>query len=58
MNPYLERFWRSVHAPMIIYGRDMLNECLPEGLLAVAEERMYVEILKKPTIALSIPTSE
>lgn len=44
MNPYLERFWRSVHAPMIIYGRDMLNECLPEGLLAVAEERMYVEI--------------
>ncbi|MCS7209647.1 MAG: DUF4058 family protein [Fimbriimonadales bacterium] len=44
MNPYLERFWRSVHASMIVYGRDMLNEVLPEGLLAVVEERMYVEL--------------
>lgn len=44
MNPYLEPFWRSVHASMIIYGRDMLNEALPAGLLAVAEERLYVEL--------------
>lgn len=44
MNPYLEQFWRSVHASMIIYGRDMLNELLPAGLLAVVEERLYVEL--------------
>lgn len=44
MNPYMEQFWRSVHASMIIYGRDMLNEALPAGLLAVADERLYVEL--------------
>lgn len=52
MNPYLEQFWRSVHASMIIYGRDMLNELLPAGLLAVVEERLYVELpeVYEPTI--------
>lgn len=44
MNPYLEQFWRSVHARLVVAGCDALNEVLPQGLLAVIEERLYVEM--------------
>ena len=44
MNPYLEQYWRSVHARLIVAACDALNESLPEGLLAVVEERVYVEL--------------
>ncbi len=44
MNPYLERFWRSVHARFIVLACDALNAQLPEGLLAIVEERVYIEL--------------
>jgi hypothetical protein len=44
MNPYLERFWRSVHTRLIVQACDALNEQLPEGLLAIVEERLYIEL--------------
>lgn len=43
MDPYLEQFWRDVHASLIIYARDMLQERLPGDLRARVEERVFVE---------------
>lgn len=43
MNPYLERYWRDVHATLIVYARDALQAQLPTGLVARIEERVYVE---------------
>ena len=34
MDPYLERFWRDVHARLIIYAADQLQENLPSDLRA------------------------
>jgi hypothetical protein len=43
MNPYLERYWRDVHASLIVYAREALQAQLPQGLVARIEERVYVE---------------
>jgi len=43
MDPYLEQFWRDVHASLIIYARDHLQGKLPGDLRARVEERVVVE---------------
>lgn len=43
MDPYLEQFWRDVHASLIIYARDQLQTRLPAGLRVRVEERVVVE---------------
>src|SRR5258708_28909620 len=43
MDPYLEAHWRDVHASLIIYARDALQEVLPSSLLARVEERVVLE---------------
>lgn len=43
MDPYLERHWRDVHASLIIYSRDRLQEQLPAGLRCRVEERVVLE---------------
>jgi hypothetical protein len=43
MDPYLEQFWRDVHASLIIYARDQLQGYLPGDLRARVEERVVVE---------------
>jgi hypothetical protein len=43
MDPYLEQFWRDVHASLIIYARDQLQGRLPGDLRARVEERVVVE---------------
>jgi hypothetical protein len=45
MDPYLEEFWRDVHARLIIYGADQLQGRLPGDLRARVEERVVVEPL-------------
>ena len=43
MDPWLELFWRDVHASMIIYIRDQLQGQLPPPLVARAEEDVFVD---------------
>ncbi|MCY2992152.1 MAG: DUF4058 family protein [Planctomycetota bacterium] len=43
MDPYLEQFWRDVHARLIIYAADQLQGRLPGDLRARVEERVVVE---------------
>jgi hypothetical protein len=43
MDPYLEPHWRDVHASLIIYARDALQERLPAGLRCRVEERVVLE---------------
>lgn len=43
MDPYLEQFWPDVHASLIIYTRDQLEEQLPGNLIARVEERVVFE---------------
>ena len=43
MDPYLEQFWRDVHARLIIYAADQLQGNLPSDLRARVEERVVVE---------------
>lgn len=43
MDPYLEPFWRDVHASLIIYARDQLQDRLPGDLRARVEERVVIE---------------
>ena len=44
MDPWLERHWGDVHASLAIYARDQLNERLAPGLVARAQERVYIEL--------------
>ncbi|MCS6949240.1 MAG: DUF4058 family protein [bacterium] len=44
MNPYLERYWRDVHASFIVYAREALQTQLPPGMVARIEERVYVDV--------------
>jgi len=44
MDPYLEMRWRDVHASLMIYARDQLNEQLPSDLQALVEESLDVAI--------------
>jgi hypothetical protein len=43
MDPYLEQFWRDVHARLIIYSCDQLQTQLPDDLYARVEERIVLE---------------
>ena len=42
MNPWLEGFWRDVHASLLVYARDQLNSELPRGLQARVDEKLAV----------------
>src|ERR1051326_8471042 len=44
MDPWLELYWRDVHASLIIYIRNQLQRQLPEPLVARAEENVSVDI--------------
>src|SRR5262245_33641463 len=44
MDPYLERHWRDVHARLIIYACDRIQEQLPSGLRCRVEERVVLEL--------------
>lgn len=44
MDPYLEAHWRDVHASLIIYARDQLEDQLPGNLIARVEERVVFEV--------------
>jgi hypothetical protein len=44
MDPYLEQFWLDVHASLMIYIRDQLEEQLPANLIARVEERVVFEL--------------
>ena len=43
MDPYLEAHWGDVHSRLVIYGCDLLQDVLPEGLRARVEERVFLE---------------
>ncbi len=43
MDPYLEPFWRDVHARFIVYASAQLQKQLPSDLRARIEERVVVE---------------
>jgi hypothetical protein len=43
MDPYLEPFWRDIHARLVIYACDQLQTHLPGDLRARVEERVLVE---------------
>ena len=43
MDPWLEKSWRDVHASLIAYTRDALNQVLPGKLVARMEERVFIE---------------
>jgi Protein of unknown function (DUF4058) len=43
MNPYLEQRWGDVHAALVTYARDLLQEVLPDDLRARMQERVFIE---------------
>ncbi|MCX6904099.1 MAG: DUF4058 family protein [Verrucomicrobia bacterium] len=43
MNPWLEEYWRDVHAKLLVYASDQLNGELPPGLHARVDERLAVD---------------
>ena len=42
MDPYLESMWPEVHASLIVYARNQLNQQLPSDLQANIEENLAV----------------
>ena len=48
MDPYLEAHWRDVHASLVIYARDALQDVLPGSLRARVEESVLLETPKGP----------
>lgn len=42
MNPWLQMFWRDVHARILVTASDSLNEQLPEGMHARIDERLAI----------------
>ena len=50
MDPFLEHpsQWPNLHQSLITYLRDTLNEKLPPGYIAAAEERLYVDRTARP----------
>src|SRR5438093_3323792 len=46
MDPYLEAYWRDVHARLVIYARDALQRVLPGSLRARVEESVLLETPK------------
>jgi hypothetical protein len=43
MNPWLQEFWRDVHAKLLVYAADQLNDELPPGLQARVDERLAID---------------
>lgn len=43
VDPWLQSFWGNVHTTMSTYVRDLLNEELSPGLVAVTQQRVFVE---------------
>src|SRR5437879_3213503 len=44
MNPWLEEFWRDVHAHLLVYAADQLNGELPADLTASIDERLVIDL--------------
>ena len=51
MDPYLEQYWRDVHARLIIYSCDQLQSQLPADLYARVEERIVLECAEPVPLA-------
>ena len=43
MDPYLEQYWQDLHARLILYACDQLEDQLPGNLIARVEERVVLE---------------
>jgi len=43
MNPWLEEYWRDVHARILVNASEQLNERLPEDLRARVDERLAID---------------
>src|SRR5262249_15882722 len=43
MDPYLEQHWLDLHARLVLYACDHLEEHLPDNLIARVEERVVFE---------------
>jgi hypothetical protein len=43
MNPWLEEYWRDVHARVLVYASEQLNNRLPEDLRARVDERLAID---------------
>jgi hypothetical protein len=50
MDPYLEQFWPDLHARLILYACDQLEEQLPGNLIARVEERVVLETEEEPHV--------
>lgn len=48
MDPYLEAKWPEVHASLIVYSRNQINQQLPEDLQANIEENLAVRVEDEP----------
>src|SRR5208283_3932429 len=48
MDPYLEQFWPDLHARLILYACDQIEEQLPGNLIARVEERVVLETEEDP----------
>lgn len=48
MDPYLQQNWGDVHTSLVTYARDALYRTLPAGLIARAQERVYLESEDEP----------
>lgn len=48
MNPWLEDYWRDVHAKLLVYACDQLNDELPAGLSARVDERLAIDAEDEP----------
>ncbi len=50
MDPYLEQFWPDLHARLILYACDQIEEQLPGNLIARVEERVVLETEEDPRV--------
>jgi hypothetical protein len=61
MNPWLEEYWRDVHASLLVYARDQLNGKLPSDLTASVDERLVIDVGEEkprtylPDVSISEP---
>lgn len=61
MNPWLEDYWRDVHAKLLVYACDQLNGELPESLQARVDERLAIDAAEEkprhylPDVAITEP---
>jgi hypothetical protein len=57
MNPWLEPYWPDIHASLLVYASDQLNQELPPGLRARIDEQSPVDLGKKKIRHLEIVVS-